>query len=102
MQPNRKRWAVLVASLAVVAAGAGWYFVKGNPWAATGSKSTSMPVMPISAVKSADSTLVAPPPEIEVTIPAEDLERLHLKFAKVTETAVKVEVRVPGTVQPNA
>jgi RND family efflux transporter MFP subunit len=61
-----------------------------------------MAVMPISAVKSADSTLVAPPPEIEVTIPAEDLERLHLKFAKVTETAVKVEVRVPGTVQPNA
>jgi cobalt-zinc-cadmium efflux system membrane fusion protein len=103
MQPNGKRWAVLLTSLAVVAAGAGWYFVKGNPWAATESKSTNMTGMPKSGVPSAAaSSVVAPPPEMEVTIPAEDLERLHLKFAKVTEAAVKVEVRVPGTVQPNA
>jgi cobalt-zinc-cadmium efflux system membrane fusion protein len=103
MQPNGKRWAMLLASLAIVAAGAGWYFVKGNPWAATASKSTAMPVVPKSGVPSAAaSSAVAPPPEMEVTIPAEDLERLHLKFAKVTEAAVKIEVRVPGTVQPNA
>jgi hypothetical protein len=94
---------MLLASLAVVAAGAGWYFVKGNPWAATVSKATNMPGMPKSGVPSAaESAVVAPPPEMEVTIPAEDLDRLHLKFAKVTEAAVKVEVRVPGTVQPNA
>ncbi len=37
-----------------------------------------------------------------MTISAEDLDRLHLKFGKVTEAVVKVEVRVPGTVQPNA
>lgn len=37
-----------------------------------------------------------------MTIPAEDLDRLHLKFGKVVEAAVSVEVRVPGTVQPNA
>jgi len=103
MQPNGKRWAMLLTSLAVVAAGTGWYLVKGNPWASTGSKSSSTPVMPMSAAPtSAALSVVAPPPEVEVTIPAEDLERLHLKFAKVTESAVKVEVRVPGTVQPNA
>jgi RND family efflux transporter MFP subunit len=103
MQPNGKRWAVLLTSLAVVAAGAGWYFVKGNPWAATVSKSTNMPAIPKSGAPSvAASSVVAPPPEVEVTIPAEDLERLHLKFAKVTVAVVKVEVRVPGTVQPNA
>ncbi len=103
MQPNGKRWTVILASLVVVAAGAGWYFVKANPWAATGSKSSSTPIMPMSAPPtSATSSVGAPPAEMEVTIPAEDLERLHLKFAKVTEAAVKVEVRVPGTVQPNA
>ena len=103
MQPNGKRWVVLLTSLAIVAAGAGWYFVKGNPWGATASKSTNIPVIPKSEVPSAAaSSVVAPPPEIEVTIPAEDLERVHLKFAKVTLAAVKGEVRVPGTVQPNA
>ncbi len=37
-----------------------------------------------------------------MTITAEDLDRLHLKFAQVGEAAVRVEVRVPGTVQPNS
>lgn len=95
---NKYRW-VLVAALPVVAAGATWFFVNGNPWAATASKVTGMPAMPMPSGSSAPP---AQPQETEVTIPAEDLDRLHLKFAKVTEATVKVEVRVPGTVQPNA
>jgi len=35
-------------------------------------------------------------------IPAAELDRLHLKFDKVTTANVSVEIRVPGTVQPNA
>lgn len=43
----------------------------------------------------------APPPEGDVTIPAESLARLHLKFGQVTETRLSSELRVPGTVQSN-
>lgn len=95
---RKYRW-VLVGALAAVAAGATWFFKNGNPWAPTAFRVTSMPAMPMSPASSAP---LAQPQETEVTIPAEDLDRLRLKFAKVTEAAVKVEVRVPGTVQPNA
>ena len=46
--------------------------------------------------------LAAAPPEADVTIPAESLARLHLKFGQVTETRLATELRVPGTVQSNA
>ena len=40
--------------------------------------------------------------EIEVTVPVESLDRMHLQFAKVTGGTMSIEIRVPGTVQPNA
>ena len=55
--------------------------------------------MPVPAAPSDTSAQAA---EIEVTIPAVELERLHLKFAKVISATVSVEIRVPGTVQPNS
>ncbi len=63
----------------------------------------------IAAVRPPTKVFSLSPPEPEalsqqtdVTIPAEGLDRMHLKFAKVTQTPISVEVRVPGTVQPNA
>jgi cobalt-zinc-cadmium efflux system membrane fusion protein len=99
MQPSgdHRRW-ILVAALAVVTAGAILFFMKDGPWRTTAPKVTSMPAMPM------HSTSSSPPSqslETEVTIPSDQLDRLHLKFAKVTQAAVRIEVRVPGTVRPN-
>jgi RND family efflux transporter MFP subunit len=82
-----------------VAAGAAWFLLKDNLQSGPATKAASMPGMPMSV---APSDPPAEAREIEVTVPAAELDRLHLKFAKVTSTTVKVEVRVPGTVQPNA
>ena len=48
------------------------------------------------------SAPVDPPQSVEISIPSSDVERLNLKFGKVTEATFKVEIRVPGTVQLNA
>jgi len=40
--------------------------------------------------------------EIEVTVPVESMDRMHLQFAKVTGGMMSTAIRVPGTVQPNA
>lgn len=91
---------LLSGSLVVIAGAAiaGWFFIAGNPLSKTPTKVTSMPAMPSSSL----TPPVDPAQVTEVTIPAADLDRLQLSFAKVTEAAVRVEVRVPGTVQPNA
>jgi cobalt-zinc-cadmium efflux system membrane fusion protein len=91
--------ASIILAVAVVAATATWFFVRGKPLATTVPKSVSMPAMPM---PTSNPLLAAQLQETDLTLPAEDLDRLHLKFAKVTEAAVSVEVRVPGTVQPNA
>jgi RND family efflux transporter MFP subunit len=72
--------------------------MRGHPLATPASKAAGLPAMPMPSSASAPPVLSQ---ETEVTIPAEDLDRLRLKFGKVTEAAVRVEVRVPGTVQPN-
>jgi RND family efflux transporter MFP subunit len=54
--------------------------------------------MPMPSTSSSSLSL---PLETEVTIPSDQVDRLHLKFAKVTQAAVRIEVRVPGTVRPN-
>ena len=90
---------LLVSVSLLVGATAAWFFARGNPWAKTAPKAASVSAMPMPSMSAAP---LAQTQETEVIIPAEDLDRLHLKFAKVTQSAVSVEVRVPGTVQPNA
>ncbi len=97
MQLDKSRW-WWVTGLAVIAAGAAGFFLQGR-LGTTASKAAVQraPTAPLSL-----SVPAAPVLEADVTISAEDLDRLYLKFGKVTEAVVKVEVRVPGTVQPNA
>ena len=95
---------LLASGMLVVVAAAGWFFLPSKPSATTAPKAGGMPAMPV-ATSSASSPAPADPraaQETEVLIPSGDLDRLHLKFAKVTEATVRVEIRVPGTVQPNA
>jgi RND family efflux transporter MFP subunit len=89
----------IILVVALVAAVATWFFVRGKPLATTPPRSVSMPAMPM---PTSNSSPAAHLQDTDLTIPAEGLDRLHLKFAKVTEGAVRVEIRVPGTVQPNA
>ena len=106
MQPTGKskrtgsRWG-LVAGLSVPILGAiagAWLLQRGKPDSAAESKPASAHSMPMPAAPAA-----APVPlqEIEIVIPSESLGRMRLAFAKVTTGVVRVEVRVPGTVQPN-
>jgi membrane fusion protein, heavy metal efflux system len=87
----------LLLAAVVLAAAAAWFFWNAGSGTRTSSKTPSVPAMQVS------SPPVAPlaDMDIEVTIPIEDLDRLHLKFAKVTQQAINVEVRVPATVQAN-
>ena len=81
-------------SLVVGALGGAWLAqraaVKTTP-----APDTMPPSMPMAAPASAAQ-------EIIVSIPPDAVERMHLGFAQVTESAATAEVRVPGTVQPNA
>ena len=90
---------LLVSVSLLVGAAAAWFFVQGNPWEKTVTRVTSIQAMPMSPMSAAPQ---GQPQETEVTISAGELDRLHLRFAKVTQGTVRVEVRVPGTVQPNA
>jgi RND family efflux transporter MFP subunit len=96
MQSHRWAW---LAGILLVAAGAAWFLLKDNLQVRLAPKAGSMPGMPMPAAPSERPTQAT---EIEVLIPAAELGRLHLKFAKVTSAAVSVQIRVPGTVQPNA
>ena len=93
-----RRWAWL-AGIILVAAGTAWFLLKDNPQVRLTPKAPSMSGTPMPA---APSDPPAEAREIDVTMPAAELDRLHLKFDKVTAATVRVDVRVPGTVQPNA
>ena len=100
---KRKALWLLLAGVMILAAGAAWFFLYESPTARPVTKAASIPSIPMSAsAPSSSSATLAVSQEAEVTIPAEDLDRLHLKFGKVVQATVSVEVRVPGTVQPNA
>ncbi len=88
----------LVVGILVVAAAGGGYLLRDQLATSKTSTAVSMPGMGMQST----SMEVAPAGEVEVTIPANELDRLQLKFAKVTEGAVQPEIRVPGTAQPNA
>jgi multidrug efflux pump subunit AcrA (membrane-fusion protein) len=97
---SKRRWAVATGIL-IVAAGAVWFRQDGSPRIRTASKAAEMPTM-TKPLSPSSPTPAAPPQETEVTIPAQDLDRLHLEFGKITQGAVRADVRVPGTIQPNA
>ena len=99
MQSTRSKmlW-LLVAGILILATGAAWFFLYGNPKTRPVTRAVSMP----SSAPSSSSATPSVSQEPEVTIPAEDLDRLRLKFGEVVQASVSVEVRVPGTVQPNA
>jgi RND family efflux transporter MFP subunit len=58
------------------------------------------------AARAAASVPAAPAgstqPELEVSIFPEEVSRMNLQYAEVTEEAAVTEVRVPGTVRPDA
>src|SRR5262245_36169679 len=63
----------------------------------TREASTSATSIPSSA-----PAVPSEPADIIVSIPADTLDRMHLNYGVVTEESASIEVRVPGTVQPNA
>ena len=86
---------IIAAALGALAA-ISWVTRTASPRTA-GTTPASVPEVPT------EQTAAPPQPqEIEVNIPPESLERIHIKLAKVTELTPKSELRVPGTVQPNA
>ncbi len=93
---RRMLW-LLIAGLIVIAGGLVY-------WLRAGSRAPSATAVPAAMppMATAPTAPVDPPQAAEISIPSSDVERLHLKFGKVTEAAFKVEIRVPGTVQANA
>lgn len=100
MKQTRLTIAGLVILISGVLAG-GWLTQRGiwfstvKPQRVVESTGSAAPV----SGKTAESTKVQ---DVEVTVPAESVDRMHLQFAKVGSGTVNTEVRVPGTVQANA
>jgi RND family efflux transporter MFP subunit len=91
-----RRWSVAAVVLAlIVGALAGVWFERRQTPAETGiAVATSSPIEP--------PALPGEPRERAVTVPAESLDRMRLRYAEVTEETITQDLRVPGTVQPNA
>jgi len=108
MQPTSKseriarRWLWLpgVAILIAGVGAGGWLAQRGMLFSKPKSQQTTASAMP--AGISLPAAAPAESKEIEVTVPVESLDRMHLQFAKVTGGTMSTEIRVPGTVQPNA
>lgn len=105
MQPKSKtaRLWLWPAGLAILIAGVGaggWLAQRGMIFSASKSERTAASV--VRAGSSLPAAEPAKPQEVEVTVPVESLDRMHLQFAKVTSGTMSTEIRVPGTVQPNA
>lgn len=97
----RPRNLFLLAGLIAIAGGAAWYRFRTNSRPpVTGAAPVAMAPMPVA--ESAAPAPAEPAQEVQVSISTSEVERLHLKFAKVTDAFVTAEIRVPGTVQPNA
>jgi len=108
MQPTDKsgkaaRHWLWLAGLAILIAGVGaggWLAQRGMVFSVPKSPRTA--VSPVPAGSSLPAADPAKAQEVEVTVPVESLDRMHLQFAKVTGGTMSTEIRVPGTVQPNA
>src|SRR5258708_22594873 len=99
--PNSKgRWGMVtgLAVLILSAGGGTWLALSGKLRVTPESKRSPMPSMSMPMTPSAPPDQ---PETTEIVIPSESLPRLHLGFAKVSESTVSPELRVPGTVQPN-
>lgn len=99
-----KVYVVILIALAAAALGAlgTWIALRGIPFRA-GAPEAAMTghTMPMPAAAPAPPA-AAPTEEIEVLIPATALERIRLAFAQVRTETFFTQIRVPGTVQPNA
>lgn len=109
MQPTNKsegtarRWLWLAGfAILILGVGAGgWLAQRGILFSMTKSPASVASQLPALATAAAVAQ-PANPEEVEVTVPVESLDRMHLQFAKVTGGTMSTELRVPGTVQPNA
>ncbi len=110
MQPTDKsgktapRW-LWLAGLALLIAGVGlggWLAQRGVLFSKPKSQLNVVSPVPVTTPSTAVVEQPAKPQEFEVTVPVESLDRMHLQFAKVTGGTMTTEIRVPGTVQPNA
>lgn len=84
-----------ILGLVLAAAGAAAMWLYQRPGANHKAASLPAPFSPTSA------EVPTEPSEIEVTLPTDALERVHLKTAEVSERPLAVSVRVPGVVQSN-
>ena len=108
MQPTNKperttRPWLWLAGLAILIAGVGaggWLAQRGMLFSTP--KSQQGVASPVPATTLLPTAAPAGSQEIEVTVPVESLDRMHLQFAKVTAGTMNTQIRVPGTVQPNA
>lgn len=94
---KRSGFLITVAVSLILGAGAGAWFVQRRiaPAPASGMSATPVaPSMPSMQMPTASEDVV-------VSIPQDALERMKLSYAEVKEEAASVEIRVPGTVQPN-
>ena len=99
-----RRWlwpAGLVILIAGVGAG-GWLAQRGMIFPAPKSQQSVMSPVPAATPSPIVAEQPAKPQEVEVTVPVESLDRMHLQFAKVAGGTMSSEIRVPGTVQANA
>ena len=99
-----RRW-LWLAGLAILIVGVGaggWLAQRGMLFSSPQSQRTVASPVPAGAPSRGEEAAPTRPQEIEVTVPVESMDRLHLQFAKVTGGTMSTEIRVPGTVQPNA
>lgn len=96
----RPRILFMLAALIAACGGAAWFWFRTNSRSPAAAASVAMPPMSMAAAEAPTPT--EPAQEVQISIPPSEVERLRLKFAKVTEAPVTMEIRVPGTVQPNA
>lgn len=95
------RWtmiAMLIATLAMGAAGGVWYGRRaGTPRGDVGPAGSASVAPP----NAAPTAPVSQPEAIVITLPVEGIKRMNLEFATVVEGSVHTEVRVPGVVEPD-
>jgi cobalt-zinc-cadmium efflux system membrane fusion protein len=88
----------LVILIAGIATGA-WLMQRGILFSAPDRRAK---VARPAAIGASTAAVPAKPQQVEVIVPTESLDRMHLQFAEVTGGTVNTEIRVPGTVQANA